>query len=352
MKGNCCFMRRFVFSLGLLGFIAFGFLFPAPAPCPWVWTPETGRFVNEKSIPKDTPKKQYDFAKSFEKKKEYDQAIREYRKLLKHYPTSSLAVYAQIAIGENYEKSRDYYSAYKEYKKVLEEYPSYGRIFDIIEREYKIGNIFLTGGKRKLWRFNIVPARDKAVEVFQTVIEHAPYSEFAPRAQYLLGECYVRMGKNPEAILEFQKVVEEYGDSEFVDDARFQIGICSYKQSRGANYDQEATDKAISTFSSYIRDYPKSPKVKEAKRKIAELTGRKAQGVFDVAEYYEGQKIYSSARIYYQEVIDRFPESPYARTSKKKIREIAGLADSKTFEMKREEKEKRKKQTLQAKERS
>lgn len=318
----------------------FWLAFPAAAPCPWIWTPETGKFVNEKSLVKDTPKAQYDFAKAFEKKKDYDQAIYEYRKLVKNYPTSSLAVYAQIGIGESFEKKRDYYSAFKEYQKVLENYPSYGRIFDIVERQYKIGNIFLSGGKRRLWRFNIVPARDKAIEVFEAVIASAPFSEFAPRSQFLIGEAYVKMGKLPEAVLEYQKVVDEYGESEFVDDARIQIGLCAYKLSRGPSYDQNSTNKAIETFRSYIRDYPNSPKVKEAKKKIAELEGRKAQGIFDVAEYYTGQKIYSSARLYYDEVIQAYPESPFAKTSKKRIKQIAGLRDSKTFEMKREEKEK------------
>jgi outer membrane protein assembly factor BamD (BamD/ComL family) len=91
-----------------------------------------------------------------------------------------------------------------------------------------------------------------------------------------------------------------------------------------------------------MKDYPNSSKVKECRKKIAELVSRKAQGVYDVAEYYEGQKIYSSARIYYQEVIQAYPESPLAKESQKRLKKIAGLKDSKTFEMKREEKEKQK----------
>lgn len=314
------------------GLISFLFLqlilvsFPTEAPCPWIWTPESGRFTNENSISKTTPKEQYDVGKDFQKKKSYPEAIREYRKLIKTFPTSSLAVYAQIGVAECEEKRRDYYAAFKEYQKVLENYPSYGRIFDIIENQFKIGNVFLTGGKRKLWKFNIVPARDKAIEVFQQVIENAPFSEYAPRSQFLLGECYFKMKKYTEAIAEYQQVVEDYSESEYVDDARFQIGHCAYLLSRGPQYDQQATDKALKTFSSFIADFPASRRVDEAKKMMAELQTRKAEGLFDVAEYYWKQKIYASAQIYYQDVIKSYPNSSLSKKSQKRLLEIQNSA--------------------------
>ncbi len=315
--------RLLSFFLALeVGFI----LFPSEAPCPWIWTPATGKFTNENSIAKGTPKEQYDVAKKYQEKKSYPEAIREYNKLIKTFPTSSLAVYAQIGIAQCHEKNRDYYAAFEAYQQVLENYPSYGRIFDIIEEQFKIGNIFLTGGKRKLWRFNIVPARDKAIEVFQKIIENAPFSEYAPRSQFLLGECYFKMKKYSEAILEYQRVVDQYSESEYVDDARFQIGHCAYLLSRGPQYDQQATDKAINTFSSFVIDFPDSRRVAEAKKMILELKSRKIQGLFEVAEYYCKQKDYRSAKIYYQGVISANAKSSLAKQSEQRLIEIQKMA--------------------------
>jgi len=320
------------YTLLLLTFLISSLLLPTEGLSAWIWTPKTGRFINEKSIPKGTPKKQFDFAKSYEEKKDHNAAIREYKKLIKAFPTSSLAVYSQIAIAENLEKSRDYYGAFKEYQKVLEIYPSYGRIFDIIERQFKIGNLFLAGGKRRLWKFNIVPANDKAIEVFETVIENAPFSEFSPRSQFLLGECYFKVKKYQDAILEYQKVVEEYSDSEYLDDARFQIGICAYQLSRGSAYDQQATNKAIDTFRSYIIDFTQSRRVAEAKKMIKELEARKAQGAFDVAQYYQDQKQYESAKIYFEEVIKNYPDTDFAQQSRKLLSELGPFLKKETLQ--------------------
>ncbi len=307
------------------------FSLPQEAPAAWIWTPETKRFINEKTIAKGTPKEQYDLAKQYQKKKSYPEAIREYRKLLKTFPTSSLAVYAQIGVAECYEKNRDYYSGFKEYQLVLENYPSYGRIFDIIERQFKIGNIFLSGGKRRMWKFNIIPARDKAIEVFQQVIQNAPFSEFAPRSQFLLGECNFKVKKYADAILEYQRVVDEYSDSEYVDDARFQIGHAAFMLSRGAAYDQQSTDKALRTFNSFINDFPLSRRVPQAKKMIAKLETRKAEGIFDVAEYYYKQKNFESAKIYYQNLLDTYPSSQFARTSIRQLDEIKNSPENKVL---------------------
>lgn len=328
---------RYIFLAWIVVSVVFA-CYPKEAPCPWIWTPEAGSFVNEKDIAKSTPKEQYDFAKSFEKKKSYDEAIREYRKLLKNFPTSSLCVYAQIGIGECYEKNRDYYAAFKAYQEVLQNHPSYGRIYDIIEKQFKIGNLFLSGGKRRLWKFNIVPATDKAIEIFQQVIDNAPFSEFAPKAQFLLGDCYFKMKKYPDAILEYQRVVENYIDSDYVDDARFQIGLCAFRLSRGAEYDQQSTDKALKTFRSFIADYPQSKRVREAKKMISQLEGRKAQGIFDVAQYYKKLKQYDAAKIYYEDLIQNYPENSLAKKAKKALTEVDQLKKAQTASLEVEEK--------------
>jgi hypothetical protein len=54
----------------------------------WIWTPKTGKFINPKYAVKTTPKEQLDFAKSFYDGKVYDDAKREFKKLLKAYPKS------------------------------------------------------------------------------------------------------------------------------------------------------------------------------------------------------------------------------------------------------------------------
>ncbi len=86
----------------------------------WVWTPKTGKFINPKTIPKSTPKEQFDYAKAFMDKKDYKSARREFVKLLKNYPKSFEASEAQYYLGIIEEEEDRLFEAYKAYQKVID----------------------------------------------------------------------------------------------------------------------------------------------------------------------------------------------------------------------------------------
>ena len=87
-------MRRIILILFLLITVS-----STPAYPYWIWTPKTKKFINPKSLPKSTPKEQFEYAKSFYDIKKYEDAIREFRKVLKSYPKSFEASESQYYIG-------------------------------------------------------------------------------------------------------------------------------------------------------------------------------------------------------------------------------------------------------------
>ena len=74
-------MKRIILSL-----LITSFFFLQPAQAYWIWTPKSGKWVNPKNLPKDTPGEQFAYAKSFFDADKYAQAQREFRKLIKAFP--------------------------------------------------------------------------------------------------------------------------------------------------------------------------------------------------------------------------------------------------------------------------
>ena len=105
----------------------------------WIWTPKTQKWINPKTAPKPTPKEQFDFAKSLYDIKKYEEAKREFDKLLRSYPKSFEAAESQYYLGLIQEEQGNLYEAYQAYQKTIDKYPFSERIPEIIEREYKIG---------------------------------------------------------------------------------------------------------------------------------------------------------------------------------------------------------------------
>lgn len=288
----------------------------------WIWTPQSGRFINPKYAVKETPQKQFDWAMSFFASSDYKRALSEFEKLIKQYPLSTLASEAQYYLALSYENLGKYYTAFENYQLVIDKYPYTERVDEIIEREYHIGNYFYTGQKAKILGMAILPAKDKAVEIFNTVVENAPYGKYADIAQYKLGQCHMDLKDYINAALAFKEIIENYPKSPLVDDAKYKIAMCAADSTTGPEYNEEDTDKAIKEFKDFVKRYPDSHMEKEARSFIKKLENQKAQNTFNIAQFYEKQGNTESAIIYYEEILSKYPESIWAPKALEKLQII------------------------------
>lgn len=277
----------------------------------WIWTPKTGKWINPKSMVKPTPKEQFDFAKNFYDEKKYEDAKREFKKLLKKYPKSLEASESQYYLALIEEAQGNLYEAYLAYQKVIDKYPFSERIQEIIEREYKIGESFMSGEKRKAMGLTL-PVENPAIEIFTKVIENSTYGPLAPKAQYKLGLVLKGLMRYYEAEEAFNKVISNYPNSEWVEAAKFQIASCRASVSRGPDYDQGATKEAKQKFEDFLKEHPDAVLSRDAEKNINQLKEKEAQSNYNIGRFYEKQMAYEAAKIYYNDVISNYPDSVWA----------------------------------------
>jgi outer membrane protein assembly factor BamD (BamD/ComL family) len=283
----------------------------SPAYAYWIWTPKSGKWVNPKTMPKPTPKEQFDYAMDFYKRKKYEDAVREFKKLLKAYPKSYEASEGQYYLGRVEEDQDKLYEAFLAYQRVIDKYPFSERIQEINEREYKIGEAFMAGEKRKALGVAL-PVENPSIEIFSKVVENSTYGPLAPKAQYKLGLVLKGLLRYYEAEEAFNKVIGNYPDSEWAAAAKFQIASCRAAVSRGPDYDQGAAGEAKEKFEEFVRDHPDAVLSRDAEKNIRRLREKEAESAYGIAHFYEKQKAFEAAKIYYNEVIDNYPESIWA----------------------------------------
>ena len=124
------------------------------------------------------------------------------------------------------------------------------------------------------------------------------------------------------AALAFKEIIENYPKSPLADDAKYKIAMCAAASTSGPEYNEEDTDKAIKEFRDFVKRYPDSNMEKEARQFISKLENQKAQNSFDIAQFYERQGNINSAIIYYEEILDKFPESEWASRALEKLQII------------------------------
>lgn len=293
----------------------------SPAYAYWIWTPKTNKWVNPRSAVKSTPKEQFDFAKNLYDIKNYEDAKREFRKLLKAYPKSAEAAESQYYLGRIEEEKDNLYEAYQAYQRVIDKYPFSDRIQEIIEREYKIGEAFMSGEKRKALGLTL-PVENPAIEIFAKVIENSTYGPLAAKAQYKLGLVLKGLLRYYEAEDAFDKVVSNYPDSEWAAAAKFQIAECRAAVSRGPDYDQVATQEAKQKFEEFVKEHPDAVLSQQAQQTISQLNEKEAESNYNTGIFYEKQRAYESARIYYNDIINNHPQSPWAAKALERLQII------------------------------
>jgi outer membrane protein assembly factor BamD len=209
--------------------------------------------------------------------------------------------------------------AYKAYVKMVQKYPASTFFEQALDREFAIGNLYLAGEPQRLWKVPLGPSMDKTIEIYEQVIKSAPYGTHAPEAQFKIGLAREQQKKWNDAVDSYTKILDKYPGNSIASDAQYQIGYAWYSSASMAEYDQSAAQKAIEAFEDFIVRYPNSEKVAAANAHIELLKGRQTQGSYNIAKFYEKQKNYKAAYIYYSDVVRQSPGSEDAQSAQKKI---------------------------------
>jgi outer membrane protein assembly factor BamD len=102
----------------------------------------------------------------------------------------------------------------------------------------------------------------------------------------------------------------------------YQIGYVYFLASRTTGYDQTAAIRAQESFEDFLLRYPNSEKVPQAQDNLKTLQGRKTVNSYNIAKFYDKQRNYKAAYVYYNEVVQQQPDSPDAQRAKQRMDEI------------------------------
>ncbi|MBI3999084.1 MAG: outer membrane protein assembly factor BamD, partial [Candidatus Omnitrophica bacterium] len=174
-------------------------------------------------------------------------------------------------------------------------------------------NQFLTGQKQKVMGVALVPVLSKAADIFRFIVEQAPYGPYGDQAQLVLGTTYRKMGNYEEAVKAFEALIENYPSSLLVDEAHYQLAETSYEFSQNVSRDQKTRMEAASHLKDFIKQYGSSTLAERAQILKQQLDEQDAEKNYRIGLYYEKQGFVESALIYYEDVSNRYSETPFGK---------------------------------------
>ncbi|MFV0417019.1 MAG: outer membrane protein assembly factor BamD [Chthoniobacterales bacterium] len=265
----------------------------------------------------------FDQAVALEEAGDYNSAVTAHRSLLKNYPYEPQAAESQFRLAQISQAGGHLPRAFNEFSTYISRYPD-GKHFDeAISQQVAIANTYLDGKKTRVLGITVNSGYSRAQKMYSSILESAPFSKYAPMAQFNLGLAYEKQGKVQEAVNNYQKVLDSYPNSSVADDALYQIAYVNMRAGFGqGSQDLSALRLAQHTFEDFLYQFPNSEKAPQAEANLKLIHSREAGDLLNIARFYDHKKEFRAAAIYYNDIIRREPNSEDAEFARTRIEEL------------------------------
>ena len=271
-----------------------------------------------------TAREQLEVAKAAYTNQNYTVALHAARRVVRLWPVSDYSPEAEYLAGRCLEATGKDEAAFNAYQLIVQRYPSSEHFTNVLWRQYDIATRFLNGEWTKAFGYIPFPATmDEVSRYYGIIVTNGPYSEVAPHAQMQIGAAREKQKDYDEAVKAYQVAADRYYNRpDIAADALFHEGLAYQKQAAKAEYDQGTAGKSIAAYTDFMALYPDDPRVPQAEQAIASLKAEQVLGNYKIAKFYERYKKWAGAVVYYNEVLQLDPNSPYAEPARQRIEQL------------------------------
>lgn len=314
--------KRLSFLILLVTLVA---LTPFRSPAPLTYIPGEGWYYESYGEngkwQRARAKDQLQVAEAAFQAKNYSTTLHAAHRILRVWPLSDYAPRAEYLVGRCLEIKHKDESAFNAYQKIIEKYPKSGEYNEVLLRQYEIGNRFLGGQWFRIWDIlPLYPSMDETAQLYQKIVGNGPYSEVAPHAQLRIGAAREKQKDFSAAVRAYELAADRYHNQpEIAADAMYRAGVAWEKQADTAEYDQGAAAKAIAAYTDFMTFYPDDKRVADAQKALVKLKGEQVRGSFKIAQFYESNRKWAGAVVYYNDVLQLDANSPLAAQARQRI---------------------------------
>ena len=278
-------------------------------------------------------------AENLARAKEHKAAGKKFLAAAKRWPDSSLEEDALFLAGENFFAADEYPDAHRAYQKLLKGHDYTHYMDDVTKRLFAMARYWEESAKRDPSFRSPVNLTDDtrpwtdteghALKAYDDIRMYDPTGPLADDAVMATANLYFVRGRYEDAARHYDLIRTEYPKSAFQMKAHL-LGIESWQRIyQGGYYDAgplnkaaEVADQALIQFGPELGE--DRPRVIEAKNKIVE---EKASRDLIIAQYYDKRERFGAARVYYNSIVEEYPQTAAAAEARRRLTEIQDKPD-------------------------
>ncbi|HEX4172334.1 MAG TPA: outer membrane protein assembly factor BamD [Acetobacteraceae bacterium] len=171
---------------------------------------------------------------------------------------------------------------------------------------------------------------ETATDQFNLVEQNYPYSSWAVNAQLMQGYTQYLRNRYTDAIGTLDRFIQLHPAHRDVAYAYYLRALCYYEQIADIQRDQRGTEQAMTALQEVVNRFPDSAYARDARLKIDLCRDHLAGKEMEIGRWYESQHLYEAAIGRFQRVVDDYQTTNHVPEALHRLTEIyllLGLRD-------------------------
>ena len=244
--------------------------------------------------------------------------------LLADFPKSPFARETLYYLGVAYFKLEQYDSANVAFSNYLKE-DSLPKFFEeTFHYKFEIAKKFDGGSRIPLFGWSKMPkwlpAYEEALEIYDEVITTLPRDVLTAEALYRKGALLLKMQDYKKSVETFQILCRRFPKHPLTPHAYVGIGEVYLTEAQKEFPDPDKLELAEMNFQKFKTHFSNEPQIETVHTNLLKMKEILAEDLVKVAEFYERTKKKEAAKLYYNAVIKKYPETMAAKKSETKLK--------------------------------
>lgn len=282
-----------------------------------------GKFINSREIATHSVQEHFGFAKEAYEQKKWEECLKQTVIIAKNFPGSPFShetqFYAAVShfhLGE-YDFSNEQFSEYLKHEAPSKHFE------EAIHYKFQIAEKFQAGVKKHLFGTNMLPkwmpAEQDAIVIYDEVIAALPHHDLGAHALYGKATLLIANEDYQEGVETLQLLIRRFPKHPLTPESYLKITQVYLTQTKADYPDPDLLDLAEINIKKFRSDFPSEPKIEEAVMLLTQMKEVYAKSLYETGRFFERTKKPQAALIYYSKIVTKYPETPSAKLSEKRL---------------------------------
>jgi outer membrane assembly lipoprotein YfiO len=230
-----------------------------------------------------------------------------------------------IARAEN--RVGDGIRAFYYYDQLLDEHPESPLYAAALQRQYDIADSYLRGRNRSFLGLYLLGAEEEAIEMLYRVQQRAPSSPIAEKSLLRNADYYFADRQYDLAQDAYGFFIRQYPRSPMISQARLKQAYSAYALFHGPRFEVTPIIDARERLASLMAEYPNLAEQENLPAMVEQIDQAMARKLWVTADYYRRTHVPRAAAYNYRYLVSAYPDSKEAQQAKAQLRKLPTSMD-------------------------